>query len=415
MDVSGRRLRKQPRPQNSMKVLIVNAGSSSLKFQLFNADGKKKLLKGLYDGIGEGASPAGCTRIISSGNDDISERCAVTGHESAIDDMLAMMVRLQAIQGEREIRAVGHRVVHGGETYSKTTRISDEVLSVLRRYSHLAPLHNPINIACIEMLMKRLPESKQYAVFDTAFHQTMPEKAFLYGLPYDLYTNHGIRKYGFHGTNHRYVASRAAELLGKHPSTLRVITCHLGNGQSICAVCGGVSVDTSMGFTPLEGLPMGTRSGSFDPEIVLHLLELGYSRQEIRDLINKKSGLLGISGISGDYRVIEEMTEAGNLPAIRAHELLVHRITGTIGSYIAQMGGVDSIAFTGGIGEHSARLRRDVLMNFLFLGLEIDEEKNGRNDAIITKEHSAISALVIAANEELQMMTEVMEAMRGRE
>ena len=398
-----------------MKVLIVNAGSSSLKFQLFEAEGKKKLLKGLYDGIGEGASPSGCKRTISSKNTDTSERCAVTDHKGAIDDMLATMVLLHAIREEGEIRAVGHRVVHGGEAYSKTTLITEEVLSVLRRYSHLAPLHNPINIACIEMLIRRLPASMQYAVFDTAFHQTMPEKAFLYGLPYDLYTKHGIRKYGFHGTNHRYVAGRAAEILGRHPSNLRVVTCHLGNGQSICAVCRGESVDTSMGFTPLEGLPMGTRSGSFDPEIVLYLLELGYSRQEIKDLINKKSGLLGISGISGDHRVIEEMAEAGNPAATRAHDLLVHRITGTIGSYIAQMGGVDSIAFTGGIGEHSARLRRDVLMNFLFLGLELDEEKNSRNDEIITKGHCAVSGHVIAANEELQMMTEVLETMRGKE
>ncbi len=396
-----------------MKILVINAGSSSLKFQLFNPSDKAALVRGHYDGLTKSGAVSSCIRKITDKNGTRKETCSITDHEEAIHDMLLVLQDTGAITDLTDIHAVGHRVVHGGERYSKTARIENREIEALKELSHLAPLHNPVNIACIELLLRALPESRHYAVFDTAFHQTMPREIYLYGLPFELYAKLGIRKYGFHGTSHRYVAGRAAEILGEKAEDLNIITCHLGNGQSICAVKKGKSFDTSMGFTPLEGLPMGTRSGSFDPEIVLFLLNHGYSAGDIKDMINKRSGLLGLSGRSSDHRVIEEMAASGDEMAALANDLLINRITGIVGAYMAEMGGVNAIVFTGGIGEHSAGLRKAVLDHFGFLGLQLDEGRNMKHFPIITADGSPVTAMVIPTDEELQIALEVMQAISG--
>jgi acetate kinase len=395
-----------------MKILVINAGSSSLKFRLFETEGENILAKGLYDGLGEGNFAGLCRVNIHVGVKKIQTQEPIESHENALDHMAGQLISLGVIGAIGDIIAIAHRVVHGGEQYRETVLVDNRMLAQLRDLSYLAPLHNPINIACIDVLKKRIPGASHYAVFDTAFHQTMPEEAYLYGLPYSLYKSMGIRKYGFHGTNHRYAAEQAANILKNKIDSLKIITCHLGNGQSVCAVKHGRSVDTSMGFTPLEGLPMGTRSGSFDPEIILFLLKNGYDTESVERLINKESGLLGISGISSDYRSIEKECANKNEAAIRTHRLMVHRITCTIGAFIAVMEGTDAIVFTGGIGENSAGLRSDVLSHFNFLGLRIDEDRNLANEEIISTDNSSIAAMVIPANEELQIVREVVSAMR---
>ncbi len=390
-----------------MKILVVNAGSSSLKFQLFNGATEEVLIRGHYDGIGT-AFTGSCLRNINSGK----ENCIISTHGDAITDMLNQMETLQVLKSRKDITAVGHRVVHGGERYKSITGITRGVVDELKKISYLAPLHNPINVSCIEILAGALPGIPQFAVFDTAFHQTMPEEIFLYALPLDLYHKFGIRKYGFHGTSHKYVTYRAAELMGKPASDLKIITCHLGNGQSICAVRHGESFDTSMGFTPLEGLPMGTRSGSFDPEIILFLLTQGFTTEQTKEIINRQSGLLGISGKSSDYRTIEELALAGDTRAGLANSILINRLVATIGSYIAVMNGIDAIVFTGGIGEHSWKLRKEVLSHFSYLGIEVDDKSNNNHRSFITKHTSPIAGMVIAANEELQICREVRESVK---
>ena len=395
-----------------MKILVVNAGSSSLKFQLFDALTEAVLIKGHYDGIGVRGKEAACVRKIVAEERSDRGPCALSDHSAAIADMLKVISEWGLVSDPDEISAVGHRVVHGGETYSATTRVDSSVEAELDRLSSLAPLHNPINLACIRSLASELPKTPQFAVFDTAFHQTMPEKAFLYALPYSLYKKFGIRKYGFHGTSHKYVALKAAEMMGRNIDELDIVTCHLGNGQSVCAVKNGRSVDTSMGFTPLEGLPMGTRSGSFDPEIVLFLLDNGYTPETVKELLNRHSGLLGLSGISSDHRVIEERALAGDPDARRAADVLANRITGIIGAYAAEMGGLDIVVFTGGIGEHSSMLRSDVTSGLGFLGLHLDKGRNEAGGPIITRPESRVSAMVIPTNEELQIMREAREALK---
>ncbi len=396
-----------------MKILVVNAGSSSLKFQLFDARTEDVLIKGNYNGIGLSGATTSCEKkIVSAGKTELLA-CSIRDHEGAIGDMLETLRIKGAISDRAEITAVGHRVVHGGERYSATTLIDGTVMSELGKNALLAPLHNPVGIACIEILIHDLPGTRQYAIFDTAFHQTMPEEAYLYGLPYALYKQFGIRKYGFHGTSHKYVSLKAAEILGRNIAELKIVTCHLGNGQSICAVKHGRSVDTSMGFTPLEGLPMGTRSGSFDPEIVFFLMGHGYTAAAIKSMINKESGLLGLSGISSDHRAIEEAMHAGDPNAIRAEKVLANRIICTIGAYAAEMGGLDTVVFTGGIGENSPTLRRDVLENLDFLGIDFDDEKNRAHAAILTRPDSRVVAMVVPTNEELQIMREARAALSG--
>lgn len=392
-----------------MKILVINAGSSSLKFQLFEGDSEDVILRGHYDGIGS-VYRGSCLRKINGEK----ESCSIGSLEQAVFDMLRLLEERRAINGLADIRAVGHRVVHGGENYSSVTEISTTVIDALKGISHLAPLHNPASVSCIEVLVKTLPRARQFAVFDTAFHQTMPEECFLYGLPMEMYRKHGIRKYGFHGTSHKYLSHQAAKILGRPIETTRIITCHLGNGQSICAVKHGKSLDTSMGFTPLEGLPMGTRSGSFDPEIVLFLLGRGYTKERISEIINKESGLLGISGLSSDHRVVEERAMRGDPDAWRANNLLMKRIVSVIGSYMAEMRGVDAVVFSGGIGEHSSLLRKEVLSHFEYLGLRVDEQANESHRTIISEKSSSVAVLVVPANEELQICREVRMAMTGQ-
>lgn len=394
-----------------MNILVINAGSSSLKFQYINPDNKIVLIKGNYDGINRSDGNPCLKKIVVSGNSTV-DNILITTHEQAIEDMLVTLTEKRIITKFSEIEYIGHRVVHGAEEYSKTTEITDKMLDHLKQISFLAPLHNPLNIKCIEILKEKLPTSKQYAVFDTAFHQSMPDKIFLYALPKELYDKYKIRKYGFHGISHQYVSKEAAEILKKDYNKLNIITCHLGNGQSICAIKQGKSYDTSMGFTPVDGLPMGTRSGSFDPEIILFLLEKGYTKEEIKNLINKKSGLLGISQISSDHRQIEELSKKGYMFARLANDILNTRIINIIGSYIAEMNGIDVIVFTGGIGEKSAYLREQVLENFSYLGLEIDKAANDKHELIITKPNSKVIAMVIPTNEELEIAIETSEKIR---
>jgi acetate kinase len=338
----------------------------------------------------------------------------IADHSAAIQDMLQFLSLNDYMRGDSDITAIGHRVVHGGERFTDATLITREVMEYIGEISILAPLHNPIALTCIKSLADSLPNVPQFAVFDTAFHKSIPESVYLYGLPFELYTEFAIRKYGFHGLNHAYVSHRASEILGRDIADLNIITCHLGNGQSICAVKKGKSFDTSMGFTPLEGLPMGTRSGSFDPEIIFFLMKNGYSPEVIQSMINKKSGLLGLSGISNDYRIIEEKARSGDAAAQRASSILINRIVCLIGSYTAEMSGVDAIVFSGGIGENSAYLRKSVLEYFCYCGLQIDADANELGWEIITLPQSSIQALVIPANEEQQIAREVVQAIQKK-
>ena len=393
-----------------MDILVINAGSSSLKFTLFR--GEEAAARGHYLDIGETVAKQECVRKTEVLGAVHSSSMKIRDHGEAIVDMLGILKESALLSGGRDLAAVGHRVVHGGERYEGAARVTPGMLDYLRGISDLAPLHNPVGIACINALAGLLPGTPQYAVFDTAFHRTMPEPVYRYALPPKLCDGYGIRKYGFHGTSHKYAAHRAAGLLGRDIAGMNIITCHLGNGQSICAVSGGRSVDTSMGFTPLEGLPMGTRSGSFDPEVILFLLEKGLGPERIKAIVNKESGLLGVSGIDSHYKVIEEKARAGDRAAQLACDMLVNRITCTIGGYCAEMGGVDAIVFTGGIGENSAFVREQVLSHFGYLGLVLDKEANAAHGTIITAPSSAVRALVIPANEELQIAREVREALR---
>lgn len=386
-------------------ILVINAGSSSLKFQYINPRTNELLIKGLYDGLNRTDNKSSL-KVITTGT-KITQETEIKTHRQALEDMLCVLIESKIVENITDIKHIGHRVVHGGEEFFKTTEIDSSVILHLKKISFLAPLHNPVNIECIEILKEKLPEARMFAIFDTAFHQTLLEKIYLYGLPKELYKKYKIRKYGFHGISHKYVSEKAASLLNKDSKDLKIITCHLGNGQSICAVLNGKSYDTSMGFTPVDGLPMGTRSGSFDPEIVLFLLEQGYSKEEIKKIINKESGLFGISNISSDHRQIEELSIKGDSKARLANDILTTRIISIIGSYISEMNGVDLIVFTGGIGEKSAYLRELVLANFSYLGVELDREKNNKHENIITKKESKVISMVVPTNEELEIALEV--------
>lgn len=390
-----------------MNILVINAGSSSLKFQYINPDNGEVLIKGLYDGLNR-TDGKSCLRVLTIGSKTTQET-EIKTHRQAIEDMLSVLMEKKIVEDISNVRFLGHRVVHGAEEYSKTTEITDQMLLHLKKISFLAPLHNPVNIECIEILKEKLPEARQFAVFDTAFHQTIPEKIYLYGLPKELYDKFKIRKYGFHGISHKFVSKSAAQILKQPYEDLKIITCHLGNGQSVCAINKGKSFDTSMGFTPVDGLPMGTRSGSFDPEIILFLLENGYSKEQIKKMINKESGLFGISQISSDHRQIEDLSIAGDKKAMLANDILTTRIVSIIGSYIAEMNGVDAIVFTGGIGEKSAYLRELVLEHFSHLGLKLDKAANKSHSSIISTNDSKVIAMVVPTNEELEIAIETKE------
>lgn len=386
-----------------MKVLVINCGSSSLKYQLIDMETENSLAQGLVERIGIEGSVL--TQKVE-GKDKYIVKTPMKNHKEAIEIVLKALVDDEhgVIKSMDEITAVGHRVVHGGEKYASSVLITEEVKKSIEECYKLAPLHNPPNMIGIEACEELMPNTPMVAVFDTAFHQTMPKEAFLYALPYELYSENGIRKYGFHGTSHMYVSNKVAEVMGKDIKDLKIVTCHLGNGASLCAVKNGVSIDTTMGFTPLDGIVMGTRSGSIDPAIVLYLInELKYSAEDVNTLLNKKSGVLGISGVSSDFRDIEDAAAKGDERAILALDIYHYRIRTQIGAYAAAMGGVDAIVFTAGVGENGPETREACLEGLEFLGVNVDKEKNNVRGKVreISTEDSTVKAFVIPTNEEL--------------
>ena len=386
-----------------MKVLVINCGSSSLKYQLIDMETENSLAQGLVERIGIEGSVL--TQKVE-GKDKYIVKTPMKNHKEAIEIVLKALVDGEhgVIKSMDEITAVGHRVVHGGEKYASSVLITEEVKKSIEECYKLAPLHNPPNMIGIEACEELMPNTPMVAVFDTAFHQTMPKEAFLYALPYELYSENGIRKYGFHGTSHMYVSNKVAEVMGKDIKDLKIVTCHLGNGASLCAVKNGVSIDTTMGFTPLDGIVMGTRSGSIDPAIVLYLInELKYSAEDVNTLLNKKSGVLGISGVSSDFRDIEDAAAKGDERAILALDIYHYRIRTQIGAYAAAMGGVDAIVFTAGVGENGPETREACLEGLEFLGVKVDKEKNNVRGKVreISTEDSTVKAFVIPTNEEL--------------
>ena len=394
-----------------MKVLVINCGSSSLKYQLIDMETENSLAQGLVERIGIEGSVL--TQKVE-GKDKYIVKTPMKNHKEAIEIVLKALVDGEhgVIKSMDEITAVGHRVVHGGEKYASSVLITEEVKKSIEECYKLAPLHNPPNMIGIEACEELMPNTPMVAVFDTAFHQTMPKEAFLYALPYELYTENGIRKYGFHGTSHMYVSNKVAEVMGKDIKDLKIVTCHLGNGASLCAVKNGVSIDTTMGFTPLDGIVMGTRSGSIDPAIVLYLInELKYSTEDVNTLLNKKSGVLGISGVSSDFRDIEDAAAKGDERAILALDIYHYRIRTQIGAYAAAMGGVDAIVFTAGVGENGPETRESILKGLEFLGVEVDREANNVRGKVreISKPGCKVKAFVIPTNEELMIARDTLE------
>ena len=386
-----------------MKILVINCGSSSLKYQLIDMQGEKVLCKGLCERIGMESS-----MITHEANGNKATTPAIfPTHTEAFAEVVKKMTTGdgKVIDDVSEINAIGHRVVHGGEKFQASCLITPEVIETLRELSPLAPLHNPAGILGIEAAKKVFGDIPNVAVFDTAFHSTMPPKAFMYAIPYEYYEKYGVRRYGFHGTSHRFVSQRAAEFLNWDITTKKIITCHIGNGASITAIDGGKVVDTSMGLTPLEGLVMGTRSGDVDPSIVTFLMDhMGISAQEMADILNKKSGIQGMSGVSSDMREIDKAVSEGNERAALALNVYCYRIRKYIGAYTFAMGGVDAIIFTAGVGEHQASVRYDALHGLESLGIKIDEAKNNANsgaDEVISAADSKVTIAVIGTDEEL--------------
>jgi acetate kinase len=388
------------------KMIAINAGSSSLKFQLFEMPNEEVLTAGLVERIG---LDKGVFTILVNG-EKVTEIIDIPDHAVAIKLLLFKLTDLCIIESLNEIEGIGHRVVHGGEKFNDSVLITEETFNEIEKLSELAPLHNPANIVGIKVFKEVLPNVNAVAVFDTAFHQTMPEQSFLYSLPYEYYENYGIRKYGFHGTSHKYVSERAAELLGRPIEQLRLISCHLGNGASIAAIEGGKSIDTSMGFTPLAGVAMGTRSGNIDPALIPFIMKkTGHSEMEVLDILNKKSGLLGISGLSSDLRDIEQAAEEGNDRARTSLEVFASRIHKYIGSYAARMSGVDAIIFTAGIGENSINIRSRVLRGLEFMGVYWDPALNQvrGKETFISFPHSPVKVIIIPTNEEVMIARDV--------
>ena len=388
-----------------MKTLVINCGSSSLKYQLIDMATEDCMVQGLVERIGiEGSI---LTQKVE-GKDKYVINSDIKDHKEAIRLVLEALVDPVhgVIKSMDEISAVGHRVVHGGEKYSDSVLINDEVLQSIKDCIVLAPLHNPPNVIGIEACKELMPNTPMVAVFDTAFHQTMPKHAYICPLPYELYEKYGVRKYGFHGTSHKYVSNKVVEAMGKDIRDLKIITCHLGNGCSLAAVKNGKSIDTSMGFTPLAGVMMGTRSGSIDPSVISFLIEQhGYTIEEIDELLNKKSGVLGISGVSSDFRDVLAAGEAGNERAKLALEIFYYKVRTQIAAYAGAMGGVDVIVFTAGIGENSSITRREILRELEFFGFTINDEKNELRGHIqeISNEDSKVKVYVVPTNEELMI------------
>ena len=384
-----------------MKVLVLNCGSSSIKYQFIDTETETALAKGVVERIGMTGAVLSHSRF---DGDSIKIVGEILDHQIAIEYVTAILLSPNhgVIKDIQEIEAVGHRVVHGGETFSESILINDEAIKVLQDNIELAPLHNPPNIKGIQAVMRLLPKTQQVGVFDTAFHSKMSPRSFLYGIPYELYKKYKIRRYGFHGTSHLYVSNKAAELIGKSVDQLKIITAHLGNGCSIAAIDNGVSVDTSMGFTPLEGLLMGTRSGDIDPSIILFIMgKEGLALGEATTLLNKHSGLIGISGESSDMREILASVKDEQKRSIYAFEIFCYRIKKYIGAYTAAMGGLDALVFTGGIGENAVEVREEVCKNMEYLGIKLDKLKNENRETVVSDTSSKVKIFRIPTNEEL--------------
>ena len=391
-----------------MNVLVINCGSSSLKFQLINSESEKGLAKGLCERIGIDGR---LTYQPEGGEKAVSDKAMPT-HTEAIQFVIDALTDAETgvVKSLDEIGAVGHRVVHGGEKFASSVVITDEVKATIEECNDLAPLHNPANLIGINACEKLMPGTPMVAVFDTAFHQTMPEKAYMYGLPYEYYDKYKVRRYGFHGTSHSFVSKRAAELAGKPYDAMKTIVCHLGNGASICAVENGKSVDTSMGLTPLEGLVMGTRSGDIDPAILEFIAKKeNLDIAGLMNMLNKKSGVQGLSdGLSSDFRDLEDGANNGNKCAAIALSVFCYRVAKYVGSYVAAMNGVDMIAFTAGIGENSGTVRANVMEYLTYLGIGLDAEANGKRgeEIVISTPDSKVKVMVIPTNEELAIARE---------
>ena len=393
-------------------VLVINAGSSSLKYQIIDMTDESVKAKGIVERIGIKDS------ILThkpTGKDKFVLQQDMPTHGEAIDAVLAALVDPVhgVISDMKEIKAVGHRVLHGGEKFTKSQKVTDEVIEGIKEYIPLGPLHNPANLKGIETCMEKMPGIPNVAVFDTAFHQTMPDYAFLYAIPMEAYEKYQIRKYGFHGTSHRYISKRVPQILGRPAEGMKLISCHLGNGSSIAAVKDGKCIDTTMGLTPLEGLAMGTRSGDIDPSVIPYLMDKFNLKtaDEAVTFLNKKSGMIGLSGVSSDFRDLEKGAEEGDQRCITARALFNYRVKKYIGSYIAAMGGVDVIAFAGGVGENDSLVRRDCLKGLEFLGIKVDDELNNTRgkEAIISAPDSKVTVMVVPTNEELMIARDTYE------
>ena len=392
-----------------MNILVINCGSSSLKYQLINSETEGVLAKGLCERIGID----GMLTYQPEGGEKEKSEIAMPTHTEAINAVLAALTNEKSgvIKSLSEVGAVGHRVVHGGEKFTSSCLINDESMKAIEECNDLAPLHNPANLIGIRACQELMPGVPMVAVFDTAFHQTMPDVAYTYGIPYEYYEKYKVRRYGFHGTSHSYVSKRTAEIVGKPYDQMKIIVCHLGNGASISAVNCGKSVDTSMGLTPLEGRVMGTRSGDLDPAIIDFVgKKEGLSLDEMNEVLNKKSGMLGISGVSSDGRDLEAAAETGNKRAQLALDVFDYRVIKYIGAYAAAMNGVDAIAFTAGIGENNIKMRKDVCSSLTYLGVKLDEEKNNvrGEERIISADDSKVQVLLVPTNEELAIARETL-------
>ena len=390
-----------------MKILVLNCGSSSLKYQLIDMETEEVLASGKYERIGE--EEAFITHKVNGQKIEIAHSAKT--HEEAVDFTLKQLINpeYKVIDSLDEIEAIGHRLVHGGEKIAESVVIDDYVVDVLKECTDLAPLHNPAGIIGIEACKKVMPGKPMVGVFDTAFHQTIPEERYLYPIPYEYYEKYGVRKYGFHGTSHMYVSKRLAEIENKNIEDLKIITCHLGQGSSICAIEGGKSVDTSMGLTPLAGIPMVTRSGDIDPSVVTFIMKKeNKTAAEVENLLNKASGVQGISGLAPDFRVIENESVEGNERALIAMNNFKYSVAGFIAKYAAAMNGVDAIIFTGGVGENQINIRKGICERLGFMGVEIDEDKNNirSEEKLVSKDSSKVRVYVIPTNEELMIAKE---------
>ena len=398
-----------------MKILIINSGSSSLKYQLFNTDTEEILAKGLCERIGID----GRLKHSAPGKDAYEANIPMTTHLDAIKAVIDVLTNGEyAVVGDlSEINAIGHRVLHGGSKFSGSVLVDDKVIDAIRECIPLGPLHNPANLMGIEACRELMPNTPNVAVFDTAFHATIPDYAYMYAVPYEDYEQYGIRKYGFHGTSHRFVSKQVAKYMNKPAEELKIITCHIGNGSSIAAVLNGKCVDTTMGLTPLDGLPMGTRTGSIDPAIVGLLMEKkGFTTKEVDNYLNKKSGMLGVSGVSSDFRDLTAAINEGNQRALLAVKMLSYSIKRYIGAYTAAMNGVDAIVFTAGVGENISYMREWALDGLDYLGIKLDKEKNNAlasfkevKDGFISADDSKVKVIVIPTNEELMIATDTKE------